>query len=600
MTKEEYLIHAPFIPKSPGVYKYFDKNNSIIYVGKAKNLKNRISSYFNKNQESYKTFKLVSEIAHFEYVLVDSEQDALLLENSLIKKLQPKYNISLKDDKSYPYLVIRNEEYPRVYLTRQKRKDGSIYIGPFPSMESVREMMHVIKQTIPLRTCSLVLSEKNIQKQKFKPCLEYHIGNCKAPCVGYQNKEEYDWYIAQIKELFKGKHGELIKRYQQEMKVLAERMEFEKAALIKNRIQHLQNYQSKSIIVSNKNINVDVCSIKSNSEMAIVNFMMVDEGNIIHSRNHTIEKKLQESDAEILSFLIPVLHHELESRAKEIVADIAFDLPNTFTLTIPKLGDKKALLELSTKNTLHSYHDYRQKKALLLEDQSEQKLLDTLQSMQQLLHLKQVPLHIECFDNSNFQGSYPVSAMVCFKNGKPSKQEYRHYNIKTVEGINDFASMQEVVYRRYDRLLRENKALPQLIIIDGGKGQLSAAMESIDQLGLRGKINVVGLAKNVEELFFPNDKESLKLPFQSDTLNLIKFIRDEVHRFGITFHRKKRSKGIIKNELTTIDGIGEKTAELLLKKFKSVSKIRLASQQELIDIIGKSKTDILIRGLGLV
>lgn len=592
MTKEEFLIIQPSLPHQPGIYKYFDANDKIIYVGKAKNLRKRVSSYFNKILDYFKTRKLVSEIQRLEFTIVDTEQDALLLENTLIKQYQPKYNLVLKDDRSYPHIVIKNEPFPRIFITRKMIKDGSEYLGPFTDVAQVYSLLNLIKQTIPLRTCSLNLSKKNIEKGKFKECLEYHIGNCKAPCVGFQTKEEYDEQVLHIKDILKGKLGAIIKNYKKEMMELADNLAFEKAEIIKKKIEYLQNYQSKSIVVSSKIDSVDVCSIVSNEFFAFVNFMSVVQGSIIHTHSVTIEKKLQESDEEILIPAIFQLREKYKSTSRELVVPIPISIEEEIIVTIPKGGEKKKLLELSLQNANYFMQEYKRKQALHLSENTENDNLELLKQLQSDLHLKQIPDHIECFDNSNFQGSYPVAAMVCFKNAIPEKKEYRHFHIKTVEGINDFASMKEIVYRRYKRVLDEGKPIPKLIIIDGGKGQLSSAMESITELGLVGKTTVVGLAKNVEEIFYPSDTESLKLPYQSNTLNLVKRIRDEVHRFGITFHRSTRSKGIIQNELEKINGIGEKTANDLLKHFRSVSKIKLATEKELEKIVGLSKARI--------
>lgn len=593
MTKSEFLLIASSIPTNPGIYKYFNKEGVIIYVGKAKNLKKRVNSYFSKNTDNYKTHKLVLEIDRLEFSIVNSEQDALLLENSLIKQYQPKYNMMLKDDKSYPHLVIKNERFPRIFLTRRKIKDGSEYLGPYTSVDQVRGILDLIKQTLPFRNCNLALSKENIEKGKFKPCLEYHLGNCKAPCVGLQSETDYAWQVQQVREIFKGKWGEITRYYKAEMNAYASSMQFEKAEIIKKKLEFISNYQSKSVVVSTKLDNTDICSLISIEEAAFINYMVIVQGSIIHTHTITIEKKLAEADEEILQFALIQLREKFKSHSDEIVIPFAIEFDPQITLTIPKSGDKKKLLELSFQNAQHALHDFKRKKALLLQENSEGQNVELLQQLQTDLRLTSLPIHIECFDNSNFQGSFPVAAMVCFKNALASKKDYRHFHIKTVEGINDFASMQEVVFRRYKRLLDEKKPIPQLIIIDGGKGQLSAAMQSIKALDLVGKTTVIGLAKNVEEIFYPNDSESLKLNFQSTSLNLLKRVRDEVHRFGITFHRNTRSKGVIKNELQTIQGIGEKTAELLLKTFKSVAKIKSAGSEEIERVVGKSKAAVL-------
>ncbi len=593
MTKEEFSIVQPSLPSKPGIYKYFDATDKIIYVGKAKNLRKRVVSYFNKISDYYKTKKLVSEIKRIEFTIVDSEQDALLLENSLIKQYQPKYNLVLKDDRSYPHIVIKNEPFPRIFITRKMIKDGSQYLGPYTNVAQVYSLLNLIKQTIPLRTCSLNLNPKNIEKAKFKECLEYHLGNCKAPCVAFQSKEEYDEQVQQVKDILKGKLGDIIKNYKKEMMEKASNLEFEKAEIIKKKIEYLQTYQSKSIIVNTKIDNVDICSVVSNEKYAAVNFMIIVQGTIIHTHSVTITKTLQESDEEILVPILYQLREKYKSTSKEIIVPFTISTEDELIVTVPKGGDKKKLLELSLQNAEYMMQEHKRKLTLNLSENTTEQNNALLEQLKIDLHLSEIPDHIECFDNSNFQGSYPVAAMVCFKDGVPFKKEYRHFHIKTVEGINDFASMKEIVYRRYKRVLDEGKPLPKLIIIDGGKGQLSSALESIHELGLLGKTTVVGLAKNIEEIFYPGDSESLKLPYQSATLNLIKRIRDEVHRFGITFHRSTRSKGIIKNELEKINGIGEKTANDLLKHFRSVIKVKTATEKELEKIVGLSKARII-------
>jgi excinuclease ABC subunit C len=593
VTKEEFSIVQPSLPSKPGIYKYFDATDKIIYVGKAKNLRKRVVSYFNKISDYYKTKKLVSEIKRIEFTIVDSEQDALLLENSLIKQYQPKYNLVLKDDRSYPHIVIKNEPFPRIFITRKMIKDGSQYLGPYTNVAQVYSLLNLIKQTIPLRTCSLNLNPKNIEKGKFKECLEYHLGNCKAPCVAFQSKEEYDEQVQLVKDILKGKLGDIIKNYKKEMMEKASNLEFEKAEIIKKKIEYLQTYQSKSIIVNTKIDNVDICSVVSNEKYAAVNFMIIVQGTIIHTHSVTITKTLQESDEEILVPILYQLREKYKSTSKEIIVPFTISTEDELIVTVPKSGDKKKLLELSLQNAEYMMQEHKRKLTLNLSENTTEQNNALLEQLKIDLHLSEIPDHIECFDNSNFQGSYPVAAMVCFKDGVPFKKEYRHFHIKTVEGINDFASMKEIVYRRYKRVLDEGKPLPKLIIIDGGKGQLSSALESIHELGLLGKTTVVGLAKNIEEIFYPGDSESLKLPYQSATLNLIKRIRDEVHRFGITFHRSTRSKGIIKNELEKINGIGEKTANDLLKHFRSVIKVKNATEKELEKIVGLSKARII-------
>jgi excinuclease ABC subunit C len=594
MTHTEFIDISNTIPTQPGIYKYYDNAEKLLYVGKAKNLRKRVSSYFNKTKTSYKTAELVSRIFKIEFTIVDTEQEAFLLENSLIKAHQPFFNINLKDDKTYPYIVVKNEPFPRVFFTRRKINDGSIYIGPFTSLGNVRDLLRFIKQNIQLRTCKLNLTENNIAQKKFKVCLEYHLGNCKAPCVGLQSKLDYDDGIAQLKDLLKGNLAPILNNYKNKIKEHAANLEFEKAAIYQFKIGKLQEYASKSTVVNTKTGTVDVFTIQEENDTAYVNYLAVNNGSIIKTKTITLQKKLGETIAEVLAFAVAQLRTVFESEAKEIILPFAIEYSEPdIMLSIPKAGDKKKLLDLSQKNVDYFKADLSKKKTLGLVEKTDEEHLAVLAEMQDYLQLTELPTHIECFDNSNFQGAFPVSAMVCFRNGMPSNKEYRHYNVKTVEGINDFASMAEVVYRRYKRLTDEGSSLPQLIIIDGGKGQLSSAMESIDKLNLRGSVTLVGLAKNKEEIFFVGDSQSLLLPWDSETLKLIRRIRDAVHRFGITFHRNKRSAGTFKNELESIKGIGKQTAELLLKEFKSVKKVKEASDEVLEKLIGKAKLKVL-------
>ncbi len=594
MTSIEFQKIAHTIPTNPGIYKYYDGNDTLLYVGKAKDLRKRVSSYFSKTFTTYKTHELVLRIHKIQFTIVDSEQDAFLLENSLIKEYQPKYNINLKDDKTYPFIVIKKESYPRVFLTRNKLNDGSEYLGPFTSAGNVRELISFIKQFIPLRTCKLPLTESNIQKGKFKVCLEYHLGNCKAPCVGLQNAADYDDGLQQMRNLLKGNLNPVISHFKKEMQQAASDMAFEKAELIRKKIDHLENYEAKSIIVSKHLSNLDVFSIVREAQWGYVNFLMVQNGTIVQTHTVPLETKLEETDEEVLSFAIANLRSTFNSLSNEIIVPLSIDYPDPLiTITIPKAGDKKKLLELSEKNVYYFKEALHRKQLLHLEGKTDHEKKKVLYELQDYLQLSEVPTHIECFDNSNFQGSFPVSAMICFKDGMPSKNDYRHYNVKTVVGINDFATMTEVIYRRYKRVLEESLPIPQLIIIDGGKGQLSAAMESIHKLGLHGKTTVVGLAKNEEEIFFPGDSSSIKIPWDSDSLKLVRRIRDEVHRFGITFHRNQRSKGSFKNELETINGIGKQTAEQLLKQFKSVKNVKEQSLSNLSSIIGPQKAGLI-------
>ncbi len=595
MTSKEYQQIAHTIPQLPGIYKYFDQSNELIYVGKAKDLKKRTSSYFSKTFTNYKTHELVQRIIRIEFTITDTEADAFLLENSLIKQFKPKYNIDLKDDKSFPFIVIKKEPFPRIFLTRNKINDGSEYLGPFTSVAKVRELLDFIKQNVALRTCKLNLTKNNIQKGKFKLCLEYHLGNCKGPCEALQTEADYGDAIQQVRNILKGNLQPVIQHYKAEMNEYAMNMAFEKAEWTKKKIEHLENYQSKSVIVSSHLSNVDVFSILKDGDTAYVNYLMVNKGSIVQTHTVRVETKLEEAEDEVLPLVILQLRETFNSISSEVIVpfEIEFNITG-ITVTVPKAGDKKKLLDLSSKNVNYFAEELKKKKTLQLEGKSDMQKKEVLYKLQDDLKLSEVPVHIECFDNSNFQGSYPVSAMVCFKDGIPSKKDYRHYNVKTVIGINDFATMKEVVFRRYNRLLTESQPLPQLVIIDGGKGQLSAAMESIRELHLEGTLTLVGLAKNEEELFFSGDQQSIKLPWDSDSLKLIRFIRDEVHRFGITFHRQKRSKGTFKNELETIKGIGKSTADDLLKSFKSVKNIQSKSEEELVKVIGLSKAKMIV------
>src|SRR5450432_3637785 len=591
MEQEAFQQIAETIPTEPGIYKYYGSARELLYVGKAKNLRKRVSSYFNKTQSSYKTYELVRRIHSIEFTMVKSEQDAFLLENSLIKEYQPKFNINLKDDKSYPFIVIKKESFPRVFLTRRKINDGSEYLGPFTSVARVRELIDFIKANVQLRTCKLNLSPANIAKKKFKVCLEFHLGNCKGPCEGLQTQEDYTEGLRKLKNILKGNLGPVISGFQEEMKEAAGNMAFEKAELIRKKIEHLETYQSRSVIVNKHIVQVDVFSIFRDESGAFINYLMVENGTIVQTHTTEAKPQLEETDEEILSFSIAQLRDRFNSTATEIILPFAIEYPQEgILITVPKGGDKRKLLELSEKNVNYYREEAEKKKMLHLQKKTPEERLIVLEQLQKDLQLSELPTHIECFDNSNFHGSYPVSAMVCFRDGVESKKDYRHFNVKTVEGINDFATMKEVVYRRYKRLLEENQSLPQLVIIDGGKGQLSAALESTEELGLRGSLTLVGLAKNEEEIFFAGDQQSLKLPYDSMSLKLIRKIRDEVHRFGISFHRNKRSRGTFKNELENIKGIGKQTADQLLKTFHSVKKVKAATDEDMTSVIGAYKT----------
>ena len=594
MTQEEFTTISNTIPVEPGIYKYYDAMGDLLYVGKAKNLRKRVSSYFSNTYTNYKTHELVIRISKIEFTIVNSEQDAFLLENSLIKNFQPLFNINLKDDKTYPYIVIKKEAFPRVFFTRKKINDGSQYLGPFTSVGKVSELLEFIKQNIPLRTCKLALTPTNIEKKKFKVCLEYHLGNCKGPCEGIQTLEDYNEGVDSIKNLLKGNLTPVIQHFKLAMSNHIQELEFEKAEIIKKKLDHLQNYKAKSTIVNERIGTVDVFSILEEGDIAYVNYLAVNNGSIVLTKTITLKKKLDEPAAEVLSFAIAQLRETFNSEAKEIILPFSIEYPeNDITQSIPQAGDKKKLLELSEKNVNYFKEELKKNKMLLLEDKTSEQIMQVLKQLQNDLQLSSIPTHIECFDNSNFQGSFPVSAMVCFKNGLPSKNEYRRFNVKTVIGINDFATMSEVVFRRYKRLEEEQEAFPQLVIIDGGKGQLSAAMDSIKKLKLEGKTTLVGLAKNEEEIFFYGDQQSIKLPWGSESLKLIRRIRDEVHRYGITYHRNLRSKGSLTNELDQIEGVGKATIELLLKKFKSVKKIKAASTEEITVVVGISKASLI-------
>jgi excinuclease ABC subunit C len=596
MTQAEFSAIAPGIPLQPGIYKYYGADGELLYVGKAKSLRKRVSSYFSKTFTTYKTHELVKRITKIEFTIVNSEQDAFLLENSLIKEYQPRFNINLKDDKTYPYIVIKNEPFPRVFLTRRRLNDGSVYLGPFTSVARVRELLDFTRQTIQLRNCKLNLSAANISKGKFKVCLEYHLGNCKGPCEGLETAEDYHDGLQRLKELLKGNLTPVLQYYKKEMQARATAMEFEKAEMAKKKIEYLQQYQAKSTVVNTKTGTIDVFTVMEEGDMAYVNYLAVNNGSIVQTKTVLLQKKLEETAEEILSFAVSRLRHTFNSQANEIIVPIPITYPEAgITVTIPKSGDRKKLLELSEKNVTYFREEMKRKKMLHLEEKDDDEKASVLERLQKDLQLQSIPVHIECFDNSNFQGSYPVSAMVCFKNGAPSKNDYRRFNVKTVQGINDFATMKEVVYRRYKRLKEEGSPLPQLIIIDGGKGQLSAAIESIAALELTGKTTLVGLAKNEEEIFYAGDTQSLKLAWDSESLKLVRRIRDEVHRFGITFHRNQRSKGTFKNELEQVKGIGKATADMLLKTYKSVKNIKERSIAELAELIGASKAAILSR-----
>ena len=593
MEREIFKKIQASLPQEPGIYQYFDEKGKLLYVGKAKNIRNRVSSYFNANQHSLKTIELVQKIQDIQFTIVNSEHDAFILENELIKNYQPKYNINLKDDKTYPYIVIKNEHFPRVFLTRRKIKDGSTYYGPYTHVFAVRELIKHIKESIALRTCTLPLSPKNIEKGKFKVCLEYHLGNCKGPCQGLQTEEDYEKSLEQVTHLLKGNVKPLIAHLNKEMNEQASALAFEKAALTKKKIEELEQYQTKSVVYIKQQHAMDVFSIAHFEDQAYVNYLMVQDGRIVQTHMLPLSIPLEESKETVIAFAIHYFRSNLGSTANEIIVPFEpEDIIPSIKYTIPKVGEKEQLLALSQKNADYALKEWKHKQALLLVTDTSPN--SVLEEMKEVLHLGQVPTHIECFDNSNFQGAYPVSAMVCFKNGVPSKSDYRKFNIKTVVGINDFASMKESVYRRYHSVITKNQALPQLVIIDGGKGQLNAALEALTELGIQDKVTMVGLAKNIEELFFVGDSNSILLNWNSEAHKLIRNIRDEVHRFGIQFHRNKRSKGALETGLDHIEGIGPKTKEILLQYFKSANKVKKASPALLKEIIGAQKTKILL------
>ena len=586
MAKIPIEVQLSTLPNTPGVYQFYDSDKNFLYVGKAKNLKKRVASYFNKNHEYGKTRVMVKKIATIKHIVVASESDALLLENSLIKKHQPRYNVMLRDDKSYPWICIKKERFPRIFPTRKLIKDGSEYFGPYTSMRTVRTLLELIKSVYPIRTCNYDLSEEKIRSRKYKRCLEFHLGNCLAPCEGLQTAEEYHRQINDIREIIKGNFKSSLQYFKHQMKQYAEQMEFEKAQRIKEKIDVLENYQVKSTIVNPKINNVDVFSIFSDETHAYINFLQVSHGSIIRSHTMEIKKKLDESNEELLRLAITDIRQRFASTSRELYLPFPVDLEEDLNISLPKLGDKKRLLDLSLQNA-KMFRQERFKQMKIVDPDRHTKRI--MAQMKADLRLAVEPRHIECFDNSNIQGSNPVAACVVFKDAKPSKKEYRHFSINTVEGPNDYASMDEVVFRRYKRLLNEAEPLPQLIVIDGGKGQLSAAIKSLELLGLRGKIAIIGIAKRLEEIYFPEDPIPLYLDKKSETLKIVQQLRNEAHRFGISFHRNKRSKAAINSELENIEGIGEKTAAQLLKNFKSVKRIREASIESLAQSIGMAK-----------
>ncbi|MFD2742757.1 excinuclease ABC subunit UvrC [Sphingobacterium populi] len=585
----DYKQELTRIPHKPGVYQYFDKDEQLIYVGKAKDLRNRVGSYFNSpHQLNGKTRVLVRKINRIAFTIVDTEIDAWLLENSLIKKHQPRYNVMLKDDKTYPWIVIKNERFPRIYWTRRYIKDGSRYYGPYASVGMMHIVLDMIRELFPLRTCNLNLSEENIQKGKFKVCLEYQIGNCKGPCEGYQEEESYNQNLVNIKDILNGKISIVNNRLKEQMQDAVAQMDFEQAHTLKQKLDKLGNYQSKSTVVSSSITNVDVFSIASEDSYAFVNFLKIVNGVIIQTQTLEMKKRLDESDEELLALAIPEIRSRFKSLSREIIVPFELDIQedDNFHFHVPKMGDKRKLLDLSLKNVAYFKKERLNQYEKLNPELKTERILS---QMQKDLRMNVLPQHIECFDNSNIQGNYPVSAIVVFKDAKPSKKDYRHFNVKTVVGPDDFATMEEAVFRRYRRLLDEDQPLPQLIIIDGGKGQLGAALKSLRLLGVEKKVTIIGIAKRLEELYYPGDQYPLYLDKKSETLRVIQHLRDEAHRFGITFHRNQRSRKTFVSELEQIPGIGKTTVEKLLKTFKSAKKTREASDEQLAEILNKKQ-----------
>ncbi|MCF4100745.1 excinuclease ABC subunit UvrC [Gillisia sp. M10.2A] len=583
-------VQLQTLPNSPGVYQYYDKNGKILYVGKAKNLKKRVSSYFTKRHDSHRIDVMVKKIHDIKHIVVASETDALLLENNLIKKLQPRFNVMLKDDKTYPWICIKNERFPRVFPTRRLIKDGSEYYGPFTNFKTVNTLLDLIKGLYQLRTCNYDLSEEKIKHGKYKVCLEYHLGNCKGPCEAYQSEQEYNENINAIRQIVKGNFKDSLHQFREQMKRHAEKMEYEDAQRIKDKIHVLENYQSKSTVINSKISNVDVFSIVSDEGYGYVNFLQISHGAIIRSHTIELKKKLDETDKELLELGIVEIRQRFNSTSKEIYVPFKVDVGEDVKITVPKLGDKKGIVDLSLRNA--RYYRQEQFKQMKIVD-PDRHVKRIMAQMKEDLRLNVEPRHIECFDNSNIQGTNPVAACVVFKNGKASKKDYRKFNIKTVEGPDDFASMEEVVFRRYRRLLNEDQPLPQLIIVDGGKGQLSSGVKALEELGLRGKIAIIGIAKRLEEIYYPGDSIPLYLDKKSETLKIIQQLRNEAHRFGITFHRNKRSKTALNTELESIPGIGDKTVVELLTNFRSLKRIKELPLADLEQVIGKSKAAII-------
>ena len=586
MEQDDISLQVKTLPSSPGVYQYFDDKGTIIYVGKAKNLKKRVRSYFTKTHDNQKTRILVKKIVRIEHIVVASEMDALLLENNLIKKYKPRYNVLLKDDKTYPWICIKKERFPRIFVTRKVFKDGSEYFGPYTNIKTVYTLLELIRGIYPLRNCRFDLSQEKVEAKKYKVCLEYHMGNCHAPCEDKVSEAEYDENIKAIRSIIKGNFKDSLQNFKTQMNRLAQNLEFEEAQKIKEKLDVLENYQSKSTIVNPKISNVDVFSVITDEAYGYVNFLQLSHGSIIRSHTIEIKKKLDETPEELLSLAIIEIRQRFHSQSPEVYLPFPIDLGKQIKVTVPQLGDKKHLVELSERNAKYFRMERFKQMQIVDPDRHTHRLMTQMKAD---LRLSEEPRHIECFDNSNLQGSNPVAACVVFRNGKPHKKDYRHYNIKTVEGPDDFASMEEVVHRRYKRLSDEGQPLPQLIVIDGGKGQLSSAVKSLDRLGLRGAISIIGIAKRLEEIYYPGDSIPLYLDKKSETLKIIQQLRNEAHRFGLSLHRKIRSKNALSSPLDQVEGIGPKTKELLLKEFKSLKRIKAAPKPEIIELLGKTK-----------
>ena len=594
MRKDDHdlTIKLRTLPDKPGVYQFLDDSGKIIYVGKAKSLKKRVSSYFSKQHDNGKTTILVRQIRDLHYIVVDTELDALLLENNLIKRYQPKYNIQLKDDKTYPWICVKNEPFPRIFSTRQMIRDGSKYFGPYANVKVMNTLLDLIREIYPLRTCALDLQSEKILQHKFKVCLEYHLGNCLGPCEGHQSKSDYDEQIEQIEQLLKGNIGSVIRFLKERMLRMAKVHAYEEAQQIKEKLLLLERYQSRSTIVSPSIHEVDVFTLVDDDDRAFFNYLCIHNGSIIHAYTAEVRKKLNESESDIIGYVLPEMRERYESRSKEVLVIKKPELSiDGLRFTVPQRGDKKQLIELSLRNAKFYKLERSRQDKIKDPEKHTQRILEQLQKD---FRLKELPVHMECFDNSNIQGTNPVSACVVFKQAKPSKKDYRHFNVKTVQGPDDFASMKEAVFRRYKRLLDEGQTLPQLIVIDGGKGQLSAALSALEELGLRGAVGIVGIAKRLEEIYFPGDSLPIYLDKRSESLKIIQHMRNEAHRFGITHHRNRRSKSAIGSELDHISGIGPKNIEKLLKQFKSVKGVKEAEIPELEKLIGKSKTRLLI------